>query len=82
MEGLDEAQDGGDHDGPGGVAGRKAELVHHLDCGKLIINIVCRSSTPGECFENGHHNNVQNQSEKEVEEEGCSASVESSNGQK
>ena len=70
MDGLDEAEDGADHDGPGGVAGREAELVHHLDGGELIIYIVGRSATSGECFENSHDNNVKYQSKKQVEEEG------------
>ena len=82
VDGLDEAEDGGDHDRPGGVPRREAELVHHLDCGKLIINIVGRSATPGECFKNCHHDDVEDESDKEVEEECCSAGVESSNGDK
>ena len=69
MDGMDEAQDGGDHHGPCRVPGREAELVHHLDGGKLVINIVGRPSTSGESFKNGHDHNVENQSEKEVKEE-------------
>ena len=70
MDRLDQAEDGADHDGPGGVAGREAELVHHLHGGVLIINIVGWSATSGECFENSHDNNVKYQSKKQVEEEG------------
>ena len=81
VEGLDEAEDGGEHHRPGGVTGREAELVHHLDCGILIVNIVGRPATSGECFENCHHYNVQDQSEEEVEEKCRSAGVETSNGQ-
>jgi len=79
---VDQAQDGSDHDGPRGVAGREAELVHHLHGSKLIIHIVSWPAPSCEGFENSHDNNVKNQSKKQVEEEGRTVGVETSNGNK
>merc|ERR1712112_578034 len=72
-------EDDGQHDGPGGVTRGEAELVHHLHRGILIIDIVGGTAASCEGLDNRDYDDVQNESEEEVEEKGVGEGVEASN---
>ena len=69
VDGSDEGEERGEHHGPGGVARGEAELVHKLDRGVLVINIVAGTAATSEGFNDGNHHDVKDEGEKEVEEE-------------
>ena len=69
VNGGDQGEEGGEHHGPGGVARGEAELVHKLDRGVLVINIVAGTAATSEGFDYGNHHDVKDEGEKEVEEE-------------
>ena len=79
---LDHGQDHGQHHSSGGVARGEAELVHHLDRGVLIINIVGGTAAAGEGFDDGHNNDVKQQGEQKVKEEWTRKCVKTSDGNK
>ena len=79
IDGSNDDEDDGQHDGPGGVTRGEAELVHHLHRGILIIDIVGGTAASCEGLDNRDYDDVQNESEEEVEEKGAGEGVEASN---
>ena len=69
VDGGDQGEEGGEHHGPGGVARGEAELVHQLDRGVLVINIVAGAAAASEGFDDGHDYDVEDECEQEIEEE-------------
>ena len=69
-------QDTDQHHCSGGVTRGEAELIHHVDRGVLIINIVRGSTTTSEGLDDGDHSDVEEEGEQEVEEEGGGECVE------
>ena len=60
------------------MAGGEAELVHQLDRGVLVIHVVARPPPPGEGLQHGHHRDVQQQRQQQVQEQWASDGVEAS----
>ena len=69
VDGGDQSEEGCEHHCPGGVARGEAELVHQLDSGVLVINIVAGAAAASEGFDDGHHHDVEDECEQEIEEE-------------
>ena len=78
----DKREQGGEHHGPGGVARGEAELVHQLDRGVLVVNIVAGAATPGEGLNDGDHGDIQEEGEQKVEEKGSSKRIKPGGGDK
>ena len=82
VNGGDQGEEGGEHHGSGGVARGETELVHQLDRGVLVINIVAGAAAASEGFKDGDHHDVEDEGEQEVEEERTPESVKTSDGDK
>ena len=80
-EGRQEGEEHGQHDGPGGVARREAELVHTFKSCVLVIYIVSRAPAPGEGFSDGNNDNVDDETEQDVDKDGAVGEIETSYGQ-
>ena len=63
VDGGDQGEEGGEHHGPGGVTRGEAELVHQLDCGVLVINIVAGTAATREGFDDGDNHDVEDEGE-------------------
>ena len=57
------------------MAGGEAELVHQLDRGVLVVHVVARPPPPGEGLQHGHHRDVKQQRQQQVQEHWASDGV-------